>query len=128
MRATLKELMEADSEQQMAECLGLKVVRADAGGQSQRVLETRLRHAVGVIRLRVRRTRKRSFLPRGLRVLDRRSPEVAELIRQAFVRDISTRGVGRMVELLTDEPVSAQTVSKLTRVPTTKWRRSNMRR
>jgi putative transposase len=72
--------------------------------------------ALGVIRLRIRRTRKRSFLPRGLTALQRRAPEVAELIRQAFLRGISTRAVGRVVALLTDEPVSAQTVSRLTRV------------
>ena len=66
--------------------------------------------------MRVRRARKRSFLPRGLRALERRAPEVAELIRQAFLRGIATRAVGRVVALLTEEPVSAQTVSKLTRV------------
>src|SRR6266704_4506686 len=71
---------------------------------------------LGSIRLRVRRTRKRSFLPRGLQTLERRAPEVAELIRQAFLRGISTRAVGRVVALVTEEPVSAQTVSRLTRV------------
>jgi len=71
---------------------------------------------LGSIRIRVRRTRKRSFLPRGLKTLERRAPEVAEMIRQAFLRGISTRAVGRVVALLTDEPVSAQTVSRLTRV------------
>jgi putative transposase len=66
--------------------------------------------------VQVSRTRKRSFLPRGIKALERRSPEVAELIRQAFLRGISTRAVGRGVALLTNEPVSAQTVSRLTRV------------
>ena len=37
------------------------------------------------------------------------------MIRQAFLRGISTRGVGRVVSLLTGESVSAQTVSQLTR-------------
>jgi transposase-like protein len=41
---------------------------------------------------------------------------VAELIRQAFLRGISTRQVGKVVAVLTGESVSAQTVSKLTRV------------
>lgn len=71
---------------------------------------------LGSIRIRVRRTRKRSFLPRGMQSLERRAPEVAEMIRQAFLRGISTRAVGRVVALLSDEPVSAQTVSRLTRV------------
>ncbi len=120
-RRTLEELLTADSEQQMEEYLGLKwYERAGEGeervdsrnGYYERDYVTQL----GVIRFRVRRTRKRSFLPRGLRTLERRAPEVAELIRQAFLRGIPTRGVGRVVALLTEEPVSAQTVSKLTRV------------
>jgi transposase-like protein len=117
----LQRLLEADSEQQMAQYLGLQPYerspepeeRVDSrNGFYERDYVTPL----GVIRLRVRRTRKRSFLPRGLQALQRRAPEVAELIRQAFLRGISTRAVGRVVALLTDEPVSAQTVSRLTRV------------
>ena len=117
----LQHLLEADSQQQMTEYLGLQPYerteepkeRVDSrNGFYQRDYVT----PMGVIRLRVRRTRKRSFLPRGIRALERRSPEVAELIRQAFLRGISTRAVGRVVALLTDEPVSAQTVSRLTRV------------
>jgi transposase-like protein len=72
--------------------------------------------SLGVLRLRIPRTRLRSFLPRCIEPLQRRAPEVAELIRQAFLRGISTRQVGRVVAVLTGEPVSAQTVSKLTRV------------
>lgn len=59
---------------------------------------------LGGIQVQVSRTRQRSFLPRGIKALERRSPEVAELIRQAFWRGISTRAVG----LPTDEPVSAK--------------------
>lgn len=58
----------------------------------------------------------RSFLPRLLRAFERQAPEVAELIRQAFLRGIPTRAVSRVVALVTEETVSAQTVSKLTRV------------
>src|SRR5713101_3518320 len=117
----LQQILEADSEEQMARYLGLQPyercaepeVREDSrNGCYERDYVTPL----GSIRLRVRRTRKRSFLPRGLQALQRRAPEVAELIRQAFLRGISTRGVGRVVSLLTEEPVSAQTVSRLTRV------------
>ncbi len=71
---------------------------------------------LGVIRLRIPRTRQRSFLPRWIGRLQRRAPEVAELIRQAFLRGISTRQVGGVVAVLTGERVSAQTVSNLTRV------------
>jgi putative transposase len=69
----------------------------------------------GTIRLRVARTRSKSFLPRGLKRFQRRAEEVSMLIREAFLRGISTRHVGRVVATLTGETVSAQTVSKLTR-------------
>src|SRR5712691_5485847 len=118
VRDTLKKLLEADSEQRMEEYLGLRwYERAEEREDSRNgFYERDYVTPWGVIRFRVRRTRKQSFLPRMLRVWERRSPEVAELIRQAFLRGIPTRGVGRVVALLTDEPVSAQTVSKLTRV------------
>ena len=119
-REMLKKLLEADAEQQMAEYLGLKwherskpVERVDyRNGFYERDYVTQF----GVIRLRIPRTRQRSFLPRWIGRLERRTPEVAELIRQAFLRGISTRQVGRVVAVLTGERVSAQTVSRLTRV------------
>lgn len=69
----------------------------------------------GTLRLRIARTRKRAFLPAGLQKFQRRAEEVMLLIREAFLRGISTRQVGRVVAILTEEPVSAQTVSKLSR-------------
>jgi len=69
----------------------------------------------GTLRLRIARTRGKAFLPRGLEKFQRRAEEVALLIREAFLRGISTRQVGRVVATLTGEVVSAQTVSKLTR-------------
>jgi len=69
----------------------------------------------GTLRLRIARTRDRSFLPAGLDKFQRRAPEVAMLIREAFLRGISTRQVGRVVATLSGERVSAQTVSNLTR-------------
>lgn len=119
-RQLLKRLLETDAEQRMADYLGLKWherARPDErvdyrNGFYERDYVTPL----GVIRLRIPRTRQRSFLPRWIGRLERRAPEVAELIRQAFLRGISTRQVGRVVAILTGESVSAQTVSKLTRV------------
>jgi putative transposase len=119
-REVLKKLLESDAEQQMADYLGLKwheraqsAKRVDyRNGFYQRDYVTPL----GVIRLGIPRTRQRSFLPRWIGRLERRSPEVAQLIRQAFLRGISTRQVGRVVAVLTGEEVSAQTVSRLTRV------------
>lgn len=69
----------------------------------------------GSIRLRIARTRKKNFLPRAVKRFQRRADELALLIREAFLRGISTRQVGRVVALLTGEAVSAQTVSRLIR-------------
>jgi putative transposase len=80
-------------------------------GYYQRDFVTRF----GTIRLRIARTREKSFLPVGLRRFQRRAEEVSLLIREAFLRGISTRQVGRVVATITGETVSAQTVSKLTR-------------
>jgi transposase-like protein len=68
----------------------------------------------GTLRLRIARTRQRGFLPEVLQV-QRRAEEVSLLIREAFLRGISTRQVGRLVAILTGEPVSPQTVSRLSR-------------
>jgi putative transposase len=80
-------------------------------GYYERDFVTRL----GTLRLRIARTREKSFLPAGLERFQRRAEEVSMLIREAFLRGISTRQVGRVVATLTGEVVSAQTVSKLTR-------------
>jgi putative transposase len=86
--------------------------RVYRNGYYERDFVTRL----GTIRLRIARTREKSFLPVGLRRFQRRAEEVSLLIREAFLRGISTRQVGRVVATITGETVSAQTVSKLTRV------------
>ena len=119
-RQALKELLEKDSQQQMAEYLGLqwheRTQPAERVDYRNGFYERDYVTALGVIRLRIPRTRQRSFLPRWIERMQRRAPEVAELIRQAFLRGISTRQVGRVVAVLTGEAVSAQTVSQLTRV------------
>ncbi len=63
----------------------------------------------GTLMIRVARTRKQSFLPKGVERFQRRAPEVMMLIQEAFLRGLSTRQVGRMV--------GAETVSRLTRSP-----------
>jgi putative transposase len=70
---------------------------------------------LGTLRVRVARRRHRAFLPAGLVRLERRAAEGMVLIREACLRGLSTRAVGRVVALLTEEPVRAQTVSRLTR-------------
>jgi putative transposase len=68
----------------------------------------------GTLQLRVARTRKRGFLPEVVNKFQRRAEEVTLLIREAFLRGISTRQVGRVVAVLTSEAVSPQTVSRIT--------------
>ena len=80
-------------------------------GYYERDFVTRL----GTIRLKIARARGRSFLPGAIAKFQRRAPELALLIREAFLRGISTRQVGRVVATLSGEAVSAQTVSNLTR-------------
>jgi putative transposase len=70
---------------------------------------------LGTIRLRMARSRRQGFLPKGIEAFQRRAPELAMLIREAFLRGISTRQVGQVIASLQIEAVSAQTVSKLTR-------------
>lgn len=69
----------------------------------------------GTLVLRIARTRQKNFLPELMEKFQRRADEVCLLIREAFLRGISTRQVGRVVATVTGEIVSAQTVSKLTR-------------
>ena len=69
----------------------------------------------GTLVLRIARTRRQSFLPRAIGRFQRRAEEVMLLIREAFLRGVSTRQVGRLVAIVTGEPVSAQTVSNLSR-------------
>ena len=69
----------------------------------------------GVLRLRIARSRKRGFLPEVVRKFQRRAEEVTVMIREAFLRGISTRQVGRVVATLSGETVSPQTVSRITR-------------
>jgi putative transposase len=113
-----KEFLEEQSRRERDRWLGVqdyeraeKKRRGYRNGFYGRDFVTRL----GTLRLRVARSRDRSFRPPGLRRFQRRAEEVMMLIREAFLRGISTRQVGRVVAILTEEAVSAQTVSKLSR-------------
>ena len=113
-----KRFLEADSERQRDR---FAVVDAYERNDEQRrdyrngYYERDFVTVLGTMRLRIARTRGQSFLPAGLEQFQRRAPEVSMLIREAFLRGISTRQVGRVVAIMTGEAVSAQTVSKLTR-------------
>ena len=68
-----------------------------------------IRPLLGTIRVRIAHSRGQNFLPKGREKFQRRAEDVAILIREAFLRGVSTQ-VGRIVATLTGEPVSAQTV------------------
>jgi putative transposase len=113
-----KQFLEAESERMRHQYMGYESYERGPrpaavyrNGYYERDFVTRF----GTLRLRIARTRDKSFLPAGLDKFQRRAPEVAMLIREAFLRGISTRQVGRVVATLTGETVSAQTVSNLTR-------------
>jgi putative transposase len=117
-RQLWKERLEADSRRERDRYAVREVYQRRSSGREpyrngyyERDFVTRL----GTIRLRIARTRGKSFLPRGLERFQRRAEDVSMLIREAFLRGISTRQVGRVVATLTGEVVSPQTVSKLTR-------------
>jgi putative transposase len=86
-----------------------------AGGYRNGYYERGFATVFGTIRLRIARARGKNFLPPGVKRLQRRAPALAMLIREAFLRGLSTRQVGRVVSTLTGEGVSAQTVSRLIR-------------
>ena len=65
-------------------------------------------------RLRIPRTR-RGYRSQLLPRYKRRQQAVHELVRQAFLRGISTRQVGEVLEPVLGEAYSAQTVSNITR-------------
>ena len=117
-REAWKKFFEADSERQRDR---FAVVDAYERNDEQRrdyrngYYERDFVTVLGTLRLRIARTRGQSFLPAGLEEFQRRAPEVSLLIREAFLRGISTRQVGRVVAIVTGKTVSAQTVSRLTR-------------
>ncbi len=117
-RLVWKQFFEAESERMRnlyAGCETYERTRRPVGGYRNGYYERDFVTRFGTIRLRIARARGKSVLPAGLDKFQRRAPEVAMLIREAFLRGISTRQVGRVVATLTGETVSAQTVSNLTR-------------
>jgi len=117
-RAAWKKFFELDSERLRDRYAGWNRYRRGprkAGGYRNGYYTRDFATPFGTIRLRIARARGRSFLPKGIGRFQRRAAELAMLVREAFLRGISTRQVGRVVATLTGEPVSAQSVSRLTR-------------
>jgi transposase-like protein len=83
-----------------------------ANGFYHRQLSTRL----GVLDLKVPRTRRGGFTPQILPRYQRREPAVNEAIKQVFLLGVSTRQTGAALAALLDEAVSASTVSQVAKV------------
>ena len=121
IKTVFKEFLEGWSERERDQFVGLRRYerheasddqpRCYRNGYYERDWVTRF----GTVRLRIARTRGKNFLPKGLRRFQRRADEISLMIREAFLRGISTRQVGRVVAIVTGEVVSPQTVSRLTR-------------
>src|SRR5258708_13037314 len=112
-----KQLLEADSRRERDRYAVREVYQRRhnrrqpiATATCERDFVTRL----GTLRLRIARTRGKSFLPRGMERFQRRAEEVSMLIREAVLRGISTRQVGRGVAPGTEEVGGAPTGSKPT--------------
>lgn len=116
-QAAMKQFLEEESRRQRDRYLCREAYERGEGGRDYRngYYERDFVTRFGTLRLRIARVRGRSFLPAGLRSFQRRAEDVMMLIREAFLRGISTRQVGRVVAIVTGEPVSAQTVSTLTK-------------
>jgi putative transposase len=112
-----KRLLEAESMRERDRYLGAGWYERNEGRRDYRngFYERDYVTVFGTLRLRIARTRRKNFLPAGLKGFQRRADEVMLLIREAFLRGISTRQVGRVIAVLTQEPISAQTVSNVTR-------------
>jgi transposase-like protein len=116
VRSEVKRLLEEALEAERTDWLGVGRYVRDEGGRRHygngyycRDMGTR----VGLLRrLRVPRTRQgcRSQL---LRRYQRRQESVNELVREAFLRGVSTRQVGEVLEPVLGESYSPQTVSRI---------------
>ena len=83
-----------------------------ANGFYERSLTTRL----GVLPLRVPRTRSGCFHSQVLPRYQRREPQINEALKQVFLLGVSTRQAGRALATLIEEAVSASTVSAVAKV------------
>jgi len=83
-----------------------------ANGFYRRELTTRL----GVMRLKVPRTRRGLFHPQVLVRYQRREGLIDQTLREVFLLGVSTRQAGRALAPLVGDPVSASTVSQVCKV------------
>ncbi len=121
----VKALLEGALEEEMTVLLGAARFRRTEGRRGQRngFYERDLATQIGIVTaIRVPRARA-AVTPRGAHSAEhsvfsryqRRQAQVSQVIRDIFLAGVSTRRVGASLEALLGEPVSAQTVSRVTR-------------
>jgi putative transposase len=88
----------------------------------------RLRTRLGALEIEVPRSRSGRFRSRLLPRARQVAPELDEGICQMYLRGVSTRSVGALVEVLCGARVSASTVSRITRALDAQLKRFTQRR
>jgi putative transposase len=118
MTDTIHSFLESALEEEMLEQLQVRWYRRNPdrvdyrNGFYTRSLATRL----GVItNLHVPRSRHGAYQSQILPHYQRYEASVEDMVQEAFVAGVSTRRVGAVLEPMVGEPVSAQTVSRITR-------------
>jgi putative transposase len=89
--------------------------------------ERTLRAKAGVLRLKVPRPRAGRFRSKLVPRFRQVAPELDEGIRQMYLKGVSTRDVGALLEVLCGSGVSASTVSRITRALDAELRRFQAR-
>ena len=113
---SLRHLLEDSLEEEINYQLGISRPYERVGPRDQRNgyytrrLET---HRGPLSALRVPRSRRGEYEPQVFRRYQQRTAEVDEAICRMFLRGISTREVGAVLEVLTGSTVSASTVSRV---------------
>jgi putative transposase len=111
---TLEELMEQERDLVLGFAPHQRVPQGQRpdhrNGHYHRDVVTKAGVLVGVA---VPRSRRGSYQTQVLPRYQRRLAEVDDLIREAFLRGVSTRGAAQLAQMLTGESSSAQTVSRI---------------
>ena len=114
----VKALLEGALEEEMTVLLGAARFRRTEGRRGQRngFYERDLATQIGIVTaIRVPRARAAVTEHSVFSRYQRRQAQVNQVIRDIFLAGVSTRRVGASLEALLGEPVSAQTVSRVTR-------------
>jgi putative transposase len=118
MRALLKHIIQGALAEEQVLLLGASRYRRVEGRRGHRngFYDRDLVTQIGIIQgIRVPRSRGLHDEHAVFARYQRRQPEVDQLIRDVFLRGVSTREVGRVLETILGEPVSAATVSRVAR-------------